>query len=285
MVAASIITLIIMLAVAIPTLYRMADTTIRGPVFLCLVLIMPMCWLMIHGVRLPFDRWLQSILDNGETLVWLRTTYAPLTEEPAKLMPLLFPFVRKAITRKNFVAIAVALGVGFAVGEVFTVGGIVRSQSPEEASLPWYFLGGFINERLMTGLIHSGMTCAALWCIVNNRGIVCGLAAAMGLHYIVNFPITMAQLGWLGPNLTVSQIILGVWITACGLVGFAFLQHSAGSKYRVGAAIFGHTVCPSCKTSYTRRLRGLNFGLSLRYEPCPNCKNWHWTKRLKPVDE
>ena len=52
------------------------------------------------------------------------------------------------------------------------------------------------------------------------------IAAAMLLHYAANLPITLAQLGWLGPNPGISQLALGVWVSVCAIGSLAFFVYS-----------------------------------------------------------
>src|SRR4051812_2705652 len=117
------------------------EERVRGAV--CFVMILPMSWLMFHLVRRPVDLWLAPIFGKSEAFWWLRAAYAPLTEEPAKLWPLLLPMVRRWITRENIGRYALALGLGFATGEIFTVSGLVVEKQPHVAAMPWYMLSGF----------------------------------------------------------------------------------------------------------------------------------------------
>ena len=113
MLTAACITFALGLAVFGSILRRLTPREERWLVAGCLAATLPMSWAMFHGVRLPLDGWLKSTLGEGEMLRWLRTAYAPLTEEPAKLWPLALPWVRKAIRRENVARIALALGLGF----------------------------------------------------------------------------------------------------------------------------------------------------------------------------
>ncbi|MFN8539856.1 MAG: hypothetical protein U0232_20545 [Thermomicrobiales bacterium] len=79
----------------------------------------------------------------------------PLTEEPAKLWPLLIPAFARRITRENAVRCAVALGLGFGIGEIGFIAQLIYADGDFNA-LPWYNFSGFINERFMVCLIHGG---------------------------------------------------------------------------------------------------------------------------------
>lgn len=286
MLAATWITAAIAAVSLIILLRRLFKGGARGTAFFCFAGVIPMCWVMYYGVRLPSDRWLLSLLGEGETLFWIRSAYAPLTEEPAKLWPLLLPFVRISISKRNLAGFALALGGGFAVGEVFTVAGIITTTSPDVASLPWYALTGFMGERLMTCVIHSAMTATALVALQRGYGFLVGLFAAMGLHYLVNLPISLGKLGWLGSDVTQAQIVLSLWVVFCAVLGLVMLLRISDSDRSAGTLVYGEAICPSCQARYSRSLlKGLNFGFSLRYEPCPECHRWHCTRRFDKRDE
>lgn len=252
----------------------------RWFVVACVAGTLPMSWLMYHGVRMPLDAWLHTMLGEGDLLRWIRTAYAPLTEEPAKLWPLVLPWVRQRVTRESVSRFALALGLGFALGEIFTVASLFTARTPDTAALPWYLLINFIWERCMTCATHSGMTAVALAGWRRGPGIVVGLLSAMLSHYFANFPIAMAQRGWLGQNAEVSQMLVVLWVMGCAVAGVTWLKWLHFGKSGLGKSIYGNAVCPGCGQEYERGLwLALNFGPNHRYERCPHCRNWHWTTR------
>lgn len=262
-------------------LWRLTRREERGLILLCLAATLPMCWVMFFGVRRPLDGWLAEKLGKGELLFWIRSAYAPLTEEPAKLWPvLLLPWVRRALTRENAVRFALALGLGFALGEIFTVAHLLADKNPKIAALPWYQLGGFISERTMTGVIHPAMTSIALVAWRGRIGAVGGIALAMLTHFLANLPIGLAQRHWLGPPM-VAQAIVSLWVLCCFVVAVLWLLWLAKGKatgMSLAALVHGTAVCPECGQEYQRGLlTGLNAGGTKRYERCPHCRKWHWT--------
>lgn len=262
-------------------LLRLTPREERWRVLACLVATLPMCWITFHLVRMPLDRWLTATLGKGDLLIWIRTAYAPLTEEPAKLWPLVLPFVRNAITRENVARFALALGLGFALGEMVTVAGLVTARKPEVAGLPWHQLGGFIQERLMTCAMHGGMTAIALALWRRRSSFALGLLLAMLAHYLANFPISMGQWGWLGKDTNVSTVVISLWVILCFFLSLAGLARLQFGPFRFGIWLYGRALCPGCDTVYDRTLWGLNMGTSLRYERCPHCRKWHTTTALK----
>ncbi len=237
------------------------------------LLLLPMCALAFHGVRMPLDHALASVLaGNPDLYAFIKVLYAPLTEEPAKLWPLLIPWVWRRVTRENLVRVALAIGLGFGIGEAWTVAGLLAGE-PAIAHLPWYALGGFISERFMVCILHAGFTGAALYFIRTRRRVGTGLACAMLLHFIGNFPIYLAQQVFpdLGP--VVWQVLLGLWVLFYWLLMAALLAGLAGGRgwFR---KLRGTTQCPGCGAVYPRRLFGINL-LHRSYERCPVCKRWH----------
>ncbi|WP_395739578.1 hypothetical protein [Prosthecobacter sp.] len=278
---ALVIALALGLAILGTPLWLLTPREQRSCVLVCLVLILPMSWVMFHLVRLPADKWLIKALGEGEFLTWIRTAYAPLTEEPAKLWPLLLPWVRRSITRENVACFALALGLGFALGEMVTIADLVTVRQPKIAALPWYELGGFIQERLMTCGIHAGMTAVALVTWRLHSRFALGLLLAMIAHYLANFPISMKNWGWLGKNAEVSMAIVSIWVVLYFLAAIAGLIVLRFGRSRLSTMLYGRARCPGCGTIYDRTLWAVNMGPSLRYERCPHCRKWHTTTALK----
>jgi hypothetical protein len=280
---ACFITIAAALAVTAALLCWLFPRAERARGALCFVMILPMSWAMFHLVRRPADEWLAPMLGKTEGFWWLRMAYAPLTEEPAKLWPLLIPLVRRWITRENIGRYALALGLGFATGEIFTVAGLVLEKQPQLAGMPWYMLSGFIVERLMTCAIHPAMTSLALHGWRRGAGFGVGLLAAMAAHFAGNFPIGMAQRGWLGHNAVVAQIVLSLWVLGCFVAALAWLSWLLFGKQSLGLLVYGRADCPECGQEYERPLLlAANLG-TRRYERCPHCRRWHWTIRKPPA--
>jgi hypothetical protein len=183
-----------------------------------------MCALALYGLRLPFlDRvWraLAALLhpDLPPELLARTTAYrvlkmfeAPLAEDLARLWPLLLPWWRRGLAQHHRVRVAAALGLGFGVGEVWTVAWLFR-EAPGLGAMPWYALGGFITERVMVCVMHGAFTAAALrrW----GRGLGWGVLTGMGLHFLGNLPLLFAALNWPALGRTRWQALLGLWVFA-----------------------------------------------------------------------
>lgn len=261
-------------------LWRVTAPSDRLAVGLSLMSTLPMSWLMFHFVRMPLDGWVSETGTLASLRPWIQTLYAPLTEEPAKLWILLVPCVRRRITGDNVLPFALALGLGFGLGEIVTVAGLITAASPGVAALPWYQLGGFITERFMTMAVHASMTGVALALWRRGPGLAPGLAAAMLAHFAVNFPLAMAHWGWLGRNQPAVAAVLFAWVLGCFLASGVFLARLHRPRLPLGRLLNGRARCPSCGEVYDRPLlRGLNC-VTHRFERCPHCTRWHWTRGL-----
>ncbi len=247
--------------------------------WLAALIALPLQPLVFYLVRVPLDHWLAAHLDHASALYrWLVTFYAPLTEEPAKLVPLLVPAIRRDISPNNFVRYALAIGMGFAIGEMWFIAERV-THDPSLAALPFYQFGGFFQERLMVCAFHSAFVSVALWRF--RRRFVLGILGAMALHWFGNFPIALKV--WNAWNLGgvfwmnfIQLFLLAYFIGAIVLLGF-FVFRCAGPNARgVIKFFYGPRHCPECGKDYEAPIFGLNFGRT-RYERCPHCKKWHWT--------
>lgn len=237
---------------------------------------LPMAFAAYYLIRMPLvDSLFQHIFSfNPSVYGFMKLLYAPLTEEPAKLLPLLIPAIRKHITKKNFVVAAMALGLGFGIGEIWLVGNFI-TQNQHYAAMPWYYFGGFINERFMVCIMHGAFTAIALSRLGNKFWL--GILAAMGLHLLGNFPIYLAGIDFLSLGKEAWQIVLQIYIVLFFLCMIGLLAYLQFGKVKIGKFLFRNSVCPGCGKKYDAPLLGLNF-FNKRYEPCPHCKKWHWVK-------
>jgi hypothetical protein len=276
---AALITTLFALAVVGTFLWQVTQRQDRGLMLLLVVLCLPLSMSTFYGVRKPLDRYLAARLgDPSPALTALRLCYAPLTEEPAKLVPLLLlglPWFRGRLNAKSVVAVALALGLGFAVGEIWLVARFV-ALDPKLGHLPFYLYGGFLGERLQTCLIHPGFTVLAVAGLARGwRWFPLGLLGAMTLHFLGNFPIYLMQQNAWGLGMEAWATIVGLWVAAFAvgslvLLGLIYFGPAAAKKL-----FTARVLCPDCGQQYRQPLFGMNMGMK-RYEQCPLCKKWHW---------
>ena len=151
---------------------------------------LPMSAAGITLLRKPLDAGLQALSPDPAILSFVQTWYAPITEEPLKLLPLLVPFAFRRVTPGNAVAVGLALGLGFGIGEIGFIAWAI-AQNPKLAALGPEMFGGFVIERVMVCFLHGAMTATAVWLWL--RRARWGILAAMGLHYALNFPVYLAS--------------------------------------------------------------------------------------------
>jgi DNA-directed RNA polymerase subunit RPC12/RpoP len=238
------------------------------------LIVLPLEPISFYVVRVPLDHWLTGLFGFGSpTLRWISTFYAPLTEEPAKLLPLLIPAIRRDITAANFGRYAVAIGLGFGIGEMWFIAQVIAS-NPKFAGVPFYFFGGYLSERLMVCLFHSAFVGVALWQL--RRRFVLGEAGAMGLHWLGNFPIFLMASNAFALGATFWAITLQIWIIAYFVGALALLSYFVFGRVSPGRFLYGRRKCPECGAEYDASLFAANLG-KRRYERCPHCRHWHLT--------
>ena len=272
---AAIITTAIALAVFGTLIRKLKLPANPRLLWLAFLIVLPMEPASFYFVRVPLDHWLTALLGAGSpTLHWLVTFYAPVTEEPAKLVPLLIPAIRADITRANFGRYALAIGLGFAIGEMWFIADMI-SRNPKFAGIPFYFFGGYLGERLLTCAFHSAFVGVALACLQNRFAL--GVAGAMALHWLGNFPIFLMASNAFGLGATVWSIALQAWIIAYFIGAVALLSYFVFGRVNPGRLFYGRRKCPECGAEYDASLFAINLGAT-RYERCPQCRHWHFTK-------
>ncbi len=159
---------------------------------------LPMSWAAFHYLRVPLDGWVSAAIGDRALYVFVRMAYAPLTEEPAKLWPLLLPFVWRRLARENAVGVALALGTGFGVGEIaFLAEQLARTSGI--AALPWSSFSGFVFERVLVCIWHPAFVAVTAAAAARRPArIPVALLGAMALHYLGNFPIFLASIDAFG---------------------------------------------------------------------------------------
>src|SRR4051812_25153054 len=102
-------------------IYKLAPPQDRCWLLIAAALALPLQPLAFYALRLPLHAGLTSALGPGPLLTTLTQFYAPLTEEPAKWLVLLVPFVRRGLRADNAIALALAIGLGFGIGELWFI--------------------------------------------------------------------------------------------------------------------------------------------------------------------
>ncbi|MGH7137281.1 MAG: hypothetical protein ACREHD_16180, partial [Pirellulales bacterium] len=179
----------------------------------------------------------------------VRLCFAPLTEEPAKLVPwlvLLAAGCPLVPTRRMAAPLALAAGLGFAAGEIWLVAGLVaRANDPKLAGLPWYSFGGFLSERLMTCASHALFAVPTV--ALARRGWkwgALGLALGMVLHWISNAPIVLMHRRTFGWKTETWQLLIQFWLVAFTIAGLAALAGAFAGRKMLRRIWSNRMVCP-----------------------------------------
>lgn len=192
-----------------------------------LIVQLPMSAAAFFGLRVPLDRLVRSLVGDADLYTIVTLFYAPLTEEPAKLWPLLLPVVRRFIEPRNAFGVALALGLGFGIGEVGFLAQRLGN-APGIAGLPWHAFGGFAIERWVVCIWHIGFVAVTIFAVAHrSRLIPFALAGSMFLHFIGNFPIYLASRDVFGLGRVMWQQALFAWVLLFGLVMAGLIAYLA----------------------------------------------------------
>jgi uncharacterized membrane protein YhfC len=145
-----------------------------------------------------------------------------VSEEAIKLAPVLAPSVRKEVRARNSaVPMAFAIGLGFALGEIWYLAYRIHFQDPATARLPVYMLGGFVSERIATLVLHSFFVLLALrGLLISTPRFLIGGAAAVAAHALVDATALLYQM----KRISAEPAILVLMLTtiACALPFWAY---------------------------------------------------------------
>jgi hypothetical protein len=254
-----------------PIIARLAPREARGTLILAALVMLPMQPLAFYLVRIPLDGFLTATIGPGPLLTTISLFYAPLTEEPAKWLVLLLPAVRRALTREQAIAIALATGLGFGLGEIWFIAGRL-ARVPSVAVLPFWQFGGFFVERIIVCFLHGAFVAFAFLRLAEGRSFLPGALIGIVLHFALNLPILFIGIDLFGLGREVwGQIVFAWLLLVTGTLAVVLSRISGGELSR---AAFGVATCPSCGTTYDRPWFAINLGWK-RYERCPACRKWH----------
>jgi len=190
-------------------------------------------------------------------------------------------------TRRMIAGLALAAGLGFAVGEIWLVASFVaQANDPKLAGLPWYAFGGFLSERLMTCIAHALFALPTV--VLSRRGWkwgALGLVLGMSMHWVSNAPITLMHRGVFGWKPEIWGFVIQLWLALLTLAGLIALIGAYAGRKMIRRILAHKMICPGCGATYRQPFFvGLNWGLS-RYEPCGVCHKWHWVtlKNIAPL--
>jgi hypothetical protein len=195
------------------------------PAALAFAITLPMSPLAFYAVRMPIDGALKAALGTATWLLVASMFYAPLTEEPAKWIAAAVPMVRRAIHAQP-VTMALAVGLGFGIGEIWFLAHMIVSQ-PTYPDLPFWMFNGFVIERLEVCFLHGAFVALPFAALARGRSFWLGGLAGMVLHFLANFPILPAKLDVFGLGAAWAAV-LQLWVlgfvVACAVMTWRLAQ-------------------------------------------------------------
>ncbi|MEI6540527.1 MAG: hypothetical protein WCO86_13540 [Planctomycetota bacterium] len=251
---------------------------IRKSLLLLALIELPLQPLALFYVRKPLDGIILSAMGKTDWYYFVTAWYAPVTEELAKLLPVILFLVFKRIDKNQLRAWMLPISFGFGIGEAWLIAWTI-TRVPAYANTPWYMFGGFLNERLQVCFIHGMMTGLGLFLSIGKGRWLLGTFVAMLLHFFMNLPIYLFSPLVLNLNPTTAGLLSSLWVLIYFLIAIALVLGKDGAAL-LGRKLFGQAQCPRCNAIYDRPLIAVNMG-SMRYERCPDCKTWNKTTRLK----
>lgn len=252
-------------------IWALSDCRDRLWLLMAAVCTLPLQPLVFYLVRSPLNSWLLTVLDaNSGLYQFVALWYAPLTEEPAKLLPLLIPALRRRVNPHTYILFGLSLGLGFGIGEIWFLADHI-AKAPAFAVLPFYQFTGFAQERFIICFVHGALTTIVLKPVGNC--FVSGLLAAMGLHGLLNAPILLAvhDIGGIGKPTWLMLLVIWVLVYYLGMI--CLLGWWRWGRSFIRTAFYAQ--CPECRQVYRRPFLSLNAGFK-SYERCPYCRNFHW---------
>ena len=188
-------------------------------------------------------------------------------------MAFAYSFFFRRINSSNLGRIAIAIGLGFGIGEAWNIAALI-SQLPEFMKYPWYMLFGFISERMLVCIGHAAFVAVAAHFIIFRRAIFRGVVLGMLLHFFGNFPIYLAHKNTFGLGKDVWSVALQIWVAVYFLAMGALLARMAVGKKWMANLFRGKMKCPECGSLYRRPIFRIQ-PFYKSYEKCPSCKHWH----------
>lgn len=255
-------------------IYKLAPD--RRWLLLAGVIALPLQPLAFYLVRVPLIVGLNAALGPGALLTAISMFYAPLTEEPAKWLVLAVPAVRRRLNADNAIALALTIGVGFGIGELWFIADQVARQ-PQYAGAPFYIFTGFLTERFVVCFMHGAFIAYAVRQLAEGRSFLLGGVLGMALHFAINFPIFLMTANMFSLGQQFWATVNGIWFWVMLVALATWVNYLARGRMR--RALLGTATCPECHKVYDRPLFGLNLTVT-RYERCPHCRHFHWVRTI-----
>lgn len=165
-------------------------------------------------------------------LIWA----APLTEEPAKWLVLLIPAVRRGLMPANAIPLALAVGLGFGIGEIWFLAHAIDA-NPDMRALPFWMFGGFMIERTEVCFLHGAFVAWLFMRLARGQSFWPGALAGIIMHFALNFPIYLLQTNALGLGRAIWSTVLIWWIVLAVIAGIVLMRSAHQKLKREGAGV------------------------------------------------
>ena len=275
---AAIITTVIAIAVIGMMIRRLSHSAPRWLLVLAFLSALPAQPVAFYFIRLPLHELLMQWFGASALLTVISLFYAPVIEEPAKWFSLVLPSLRKKLVPQNAVAVALSVGLGFGIGELWFIAERL-SRAPQLAELPFYYFNGFLAERLMVCFLHGAFIALLFKRYAEGKAVWPAALFGVSLHFLLNFPIYLSSINLFGLGQQVWGLLLVIYVALFTLAMFGFVNWLAKDEVQEG--FLGSATCPECHEVYPRSFFALNL-LTRRYERCPHCRHWHLVPMQQP---
>ena len=192
-------------------LWRRAGPEARRGLGGAFLIALPLQPLAFYLLRLPLDLFIRAGIGTGALWIVASLFYAPLTEEPAKWLVLATPPVQRALSPARAVPLALAIGLGFGIGEIWFLG-LSIALSPGYRDAPFWMFNPFILERLEVCLLHGAFLAPAITRLALGKSFWPGALLGVALHFMTNAPVALAQTNFLGLGAAMWTAVLTLWV-------------------------------------------------------------------------
>jgi hypothetical protein len=190
---------------------------------------LPLQPLVFYAIRLPVDGFLRTTYGIAGWVTIVSLFYASLTEEPAKWLTAAVPAVRREIMCDP-ITVALVAGAGFGIGEIWFLAHVLAT-APSYPDLPFWHFSGFMIERSAVCFLHGAFLTLPFYALACGRLFWLGGLAGMVLHFFLNFPLYLAQVGAFGISPKTWPTLLVSWIFWC-VFGCIFLVVYLAGRFK-----------------------------------------------------
>lgn len=190
-------------------------------------------------IRIPLDEFLRRMAVPNPVAsipIWyliVSFLYGPVIEEVVKWAPATLPALQKRINIDNRLAVGIAAGLGFGIGEIWYLAGQI-AHVPSLSGYQWYQYGGFFYERLFACLFHATFTALAIRGFPSRKTQY--LLSAVMLHALANLPILLLGSGVIKLSQNLSSLILLGYLPVFGIGAGLFMNQMAKADKRMALA-------------------------------------------------